>query len=149
MALDLLQVLGAEGWTTRDIFLHDETRVSVATVEVQTLVADTSVNNGSSHISVTPYVVAWNSAQILRVVLSNYLGHILHQCYVLGVKEAVFACASATSLLYTAIIYVPNSATAIASSAYGIIIDCLRWTHTQQWTLPKFCSDKEKRTIIL
>lgn len=146
--LDLLQVRGAEGWTSRDIILHDETRVSVATVEIKTRVADTTVNDGSSHVSVTPYVGAWNSAQILRVVPSDHLGQILHQCYVLGVNVAVYACASETGLLYTAIIHVPNSAIAIARSAYGSIIDCLRWAHTQQWTVPRFCSDNEKRTIM-
>lgn len=144
--LDLIQARGAEGLISRDIIFHDETRVSAATVKIKTLVSDTTVNDGPSHVSLTPYVGAWNSAQILRAFLSNYLEQTLHQCYVLGVNVAVYECASEIGLLYTAIIHFPNSA--IARAAYGSVIDCLRCAHTQQWTVARFCPDNKKRTII-
>lgn len=45
-----------------------------------------------------PYIGTWNSDNILKVVPRKNLCQMMHQCLVLGVKVALYCCASETGI---------------------------------------------------
>lgn len=78
-------------------------------MENTTRISDSSLNEVLHHSGGTIYSGDWDTSIIEQVVTGDHLFQVMHQCAVLGVNTAVYACASETGLLYTVSMYMSGS----------------------------------------
>lgn len=120
---------------------NEENVYTIGTIEIKTRISASSLNSVARYARSEPYVYRWSSTELQEMVPRDHLCQILHQCNVLNVNTALYACASETGLLFTVLIIVDDVQLSLASSAIESQLNlCLRWAHEEPWEIPSFAS---------
>lgn len=129
----------------------DQPDFTLATVEIKTAVASSTIENRIANSSIDAYRCEFGEHDFIRLVPSEHRAQILHQLFVTNLRYCLYVCAFETGVAYSVLVHASDPCIQAVEVALSHFNDLINWAHPEndndERVLPEFIDNVQKDIV--